>query len=72
MTRLVKEMAPLAGLHIQFKRPDPQCARFTDKTCRGIDGARRPNADKQVGAIERGIYFLHPVWHLAKPNDIGA
>lgn len=51
MPAFVKPMATLTWFKIEFKCSDALLTRLTDEAGGGIDGARRSNTDKQIGAV---------------------
>src|SRR3546814_5734705 len=72
LPRLVEPVTALARLEVQLQRPRPARARLAYETRGGIDRARGADRHEQVGAGKRMIDLVHPVRHLAEPDDVGA
>ena len=49
----------------------PSVARVADEAGGRIDRARGADRDEQVGLAQRGVDLVHPVGHLAEPDDVG-
>jgi 4-hydroxy-tetrahydrodipicolinate reductase len=47
-------------------------SRLANEASGRVNCARGANADEQVGAVERRVNFIHPVRHLAEPDNVGA
>lgn len=60
------------GIEVELERAGAGGARRLDETGGGIDLARGADGNEEVAGRERGENAVHPIGHLAEPDDVGA